>query len=296
MIMDMDTVKLPPSSVQTLAQSVGQTVILAYKEDTATLEAALAAGGLPCEVRRQVHQPGYETYSRNYLCMLNHRAAWEQAAQTQGPTLIVEADFVPVQNMGALPVSFDAHDALLGIAWLYTCASQVYRVTEQGYGDGYSTTMVAYVVSPQGAQAMVDYADLITQDPGPTTYCPWDSGLDYYLRDRGFTNYVPFRNYGEHGGISNPEHRKYVYRQRRLSGAHRADVLYGPLSFLPPYAQTSAGTLSRWDYLQGRLYGRIKGLGRLLLGKYLRVPVLRSAEYPWPLAWFALRRQLTLRP
>jgi hypothetical protein len=69
-----------------------------------------------------------------------------------------------------------------------------------------------------------------------------------------------------------------------------------PSAFCPPYAQTSAGTLSRWDYFQGRLYGRVKGLGRLFLGKYLRVPVLRSAEHPWPLAWFALRRQLTLRP
>ncbi|MEB3268153.1 MAG: LPS biosynthesis glycosyltransferase [Leptolyngbya sp.] len=283
-------------SPSTLAQCIGQTFILAYKEDTTVLASALEQAGLPSQVVRQVHQPGYDTYARSYLCLLNHRAAWERAAQAQQPSLIVEADFVPVRHMGALPPSFDPQDDTLGIAWLYTCAPQVYRITDQGYGEGYSTAMVAYVITPRSAQAMVDYADQIAADPGPTAYSPWDSGLDYYLRDRGFLNYVPFRNYGEHGGISNPEHRNYVHRQRRLSGAHRADVLYGPLCFLPPYAQTHAGTFSRWDYFQGRLYGRIKGLGRLLLGKYLRVPVLRSADRPLLLAWFALRRQLTLRP
>jgi hypothetical protein len=294
--MGVDVVKSSAPGTPQLAQCVGQTFILAYKEDTANLVSALTQAGLPCEVLRQVHQPGYDAYARSYLCLLNHRAAWERAAQITQPTLVVEADFVPVQGMGRLPVSYNLADESFGIAWLYTCAPQVYRITEQGYGDGYSTAMVAYVITPRSAEVLLTYADQIAKEPGPTAYSPWDSGLDYYLRDRGFTNYVPFRNYGEHGGISNPEHRKYVHRQRRLSGAHRADVLYGPLSFLPPYAQTSAGTLSRWDYFQGRLYGRVKGLGRLFLGKYLRVPVLRSAEHPCPLAWFALRRQLTLRP
>ncbi|WP_008317521.1 hypothetical protein [Leptolyngbya sp. PCC 6406] len=283
----------PPTS---LAAGIGQTFILAYQEETTVLETALGEAGLPCEVLRQVHQPGYDTYSRSFLCLLNHRTAWERATQSDKPTLIVEADFVPVQGIGHLPPAFDPQDDALGIAWLYTCAPQVYRVTPSGYAVGYSTAMVAYVVTPRSAQCLMDYANEIAQDPGPTAYSPWDSGLDYYLSDRGFTNYVPFRNYGEHGGISNPEHRSHVHRQRRLSGAHRADVLYGPLSFLPPYAQTKTGKSSIWVYLQGRCYGRIKGLGRLLLGKYLRIPVLRTAERSLPLAWFALRRQFTLRP
>lgn len=280
--------------LSTLTHILGQVFILAYKEDTSTLEAALGKLGPPCAVLRQVHQPGYETYSRSYLCLLNHRAAWEQAAQSQGLTLVVEADFVPVRDMGNLPPSFDPENETLGLAWLYTCAPQVYRVEVggdgKGYGVGYSTAMVAYVITPRSAQALLDYSDRITADPGPTAYSPWDSGLDYYLSDRGFTNYVPFRNYGEHGGISNPEHRRHKHRQRRLSGAHRADVLHGPLSFSPPYAQGDP-----WAYYQGRCYGRIKGVARLLLGKYLRPPVLFSAERPLALAWFALRRQLTFR-
>ncbi len=265
--------------------------ILAYREDTHQLEDTLSELGLSCQVVRQVHQPGYETYSRSYLCLLNHRAAWERVAQGDGLALIVEADFVPVRGMGELPASFDPQDPTLGIAWLYTCAPQVYTVTPQGHGLGYSTAMVAYVITPRSAQVLLEYGDRIAADPGPTAYSPWDSGLAYYLSDRGFQNYVPFRNYGEHGGISNPEHRQHIHRRRRLSGAHRADVLYGPLCFLPAYAQGSP-----WRYGQGRLYGRFKGVGRLLMGKYLRWPVLRGDSRPWPLAWFALGRQLTWVP
>ena len=272
-----------------LTDCIGQTFILAYKEDTTVLDTALKAAGCDCEVLRQVHQPGQETYSRSFLCLLNHRQAWERALRANEPTLIVEADFVPVRNFGQLPPAFDPADPNLGIAWLYTCAPQVYRITPTGYAVGYSTAMVAYVITPRSAQCLIDLANAVAQDPGPLAYSPWDSGIDYYLSDRGFVDYVPFRNYGEHGGVPNPEH-----RQNRLSVTHRADVLYGPLSFCPPYAQPGASSNPRLDYLKGRLYGRIKGLGRFLLGKYLRVPVLMDAHRPLPVAWFALRRQLTL--
>lgn len=278
----------PSQSASHLVDCIGQTFILAYKEDTTVLEKTLKQAGCRCEVLRQVHQPGQEDYSRSFLCLLNHRQAWERALTSARPTLIVEADFVPVRNLGQLPPSFDPSDPDLGIAWLYTCAPQVYRVTQAGYAVGYSTAMVAYVITARSAQILIDLADEVAKEPGPRAYSPWDSGIDYYLQDRGFTDYVPFRNYGEHGGVPNPEH-----RQNRLSVTHRADVLYGPLSFQPPYAQPAASTSPKWDYLKGRLYGRIKGLGRFLLGKYLRIPVLISAERPLPVAWFALRRQLT---
>lgn len=285
----MDPALNPGKGRSRLIDCIGQTLILAYKEDTSVLETTLQGVGCRCTVLRQVHQPGQAQYSRSFLCLLNHRQAWEKARQATAPTLIVEADFVPVRNFGQLPPSFDPSDPNLGIAWLYTCAPQVYRVTPTGYAVGYSTAMVAYVITPRSAQCLIDLADEIAQEPGPCAYSPWDSGIDYYLRDRGFIDYVPFRNYGEHGGVPNPEH-----RQNRLSVTHRADVLYGPLSFRPPYAQSETGANAAWEYLKGRIYGRVKGLGRFLLGKYLRVPVLISAERPLPVAWFALRRQLTL--
>ncbi|MBF2034018.1 MAG: LPS biosynthesis glycosyltransferase [Leptolyngbyaceae cyanobacterium T60_A2020_046] len=275
-----------------LVDHIGQTYIIACREDTTVLELALRRSGVVAEVLRQSPRPEYAGYSRSFLCLLNHRHAWELASRASQPTLIVEADFVPVKNFGNLPISFDPSNPDLGIAWLYTCAPQVYRILPGGYATGYSTAMVAYVISPRSARFLMQVADEIALNPGPREYTPWDSGLDYRLRDHGFVNYVPFRNYGEHGGIPNPEH-----RQNKLSPTHRADVLYGPLSFEPFYArEKGVGKPNPLRYLKGRLYGRVKGLGRLALGKYLRIPVLKSAERPLPLAWFALRRQLTFLP
>ena len=263
-----------------LVDHIGQTLILAYQESTDELTAFLRDVGHCVKVLRQVHRPGYDTYSRSYLCLLNHRQAWSWALQSEQPTLIVEADFVPVTNFGELPPPFDPADESMGIAWLYTCASQIYNITDEGYAEGYSTAMVAYVVTPQSAQQLIELAERVQADLGPEIYTPWDSGIEYYLRDRNFHNYVPWRNYGEHGGIPNPEH-----QTNNLSNTHRADVLYGPLAFEPAYGQV----------LKERAYGRIKGLGRLLLNKYLRGPVIRTSAHPGRLLRFAVGRQLTLR-
>lgn len=264
----------------TLVDCIGQTFILSYKENTEQLASFLSTAGCQVEVLRQIHRSEYKHYSRSYLCLLNHRKAWERALLSDKPTLIVEADFVPVAPFAQLPPPFDPADPQLGIAWLYTCAAQIYNITDQGYAEGYSTAMVAYVVTQQSAWQLIELAESVQTNPGPETYTPWDSGIEYYLRDRNFHNYVPWRNYGEHGGIPNPEH-----RQNNLSTTHRADVLYGPLAFQPPYG----------DSLKERAYGRVKGIGRLLLNKYLRAPVLSGAAHPGRLLRFALSRQLTLR-
>lgn len=265
---------------QALVHCIGQTFILAYKENTEQLTSCLNNAGCQVEVLRQVHRSEYKNYSRSYLCLLNHRKAWERALLSDQPTLIVEADFVPVANFAHLPPPYDPADAQLGIAWLYTCASQIYHVTDTGYAQGYSTAMVAYVVTKQSAWRLIELAEDVKVEPGPETYTPWDSGIEYYLRDRNFHNYVPWRNYGEHGGIPNPEH-----QQNNLSTTHRADVLYGPLAFAPAYG----------DVRKTRAYGRIKGMGRLLLNKYLRGQVLRDSSQRAKLLKFAIGRQLTLR-
>ena len=280
-----------PMTKPRVVDVIGDSLIVAYREPTQALEASLRQAGCQVQVLRQVHQPEYRSYSRSFLCLLNHQQAWRRAAASDRPTLIVEADFVPVRQFGDLPVPFDPKDNRFGIAWLYTCAPQVYRVSG-GYGIGYSTAMVAYIVSPDCARALIELADAVAIEPGPKEYSPWDSGIDYFLRDRKFHNYVPFRNYGEHGGIPNPEHSRY--QTYKLSRTHRADILYGALAFSPLYAADETGR-TRWiAYLKERSYGRIKGLGRLLLGKYLRWPVLISARGRWRLAWFALQRQITV--
>ncbi|MGB3296055.1 MAG: LPS biosynthesis glycosyltransferase [Phormidesmis sp.] len=271
-----------------LIDCISQTFVIAYKEPTERLTAALTHAGCDCTVLRQVHQPGYETYSPSFLCLLNHRNAWELALRSEKPTLIVEADFVPVKNFAELPPPFDLADADMGIAWLYTCAAQIYNVSSDTFGQGYSTSMVAYVVTAKSARLLIELAAQVEKAPGPRAYSPWDSGIEYYLRDRQLHNYVPFRNYGEHGGRPNPEHGK-----NKLSKAHRADVLYDKLAFAPLYAEIN-GQVNRWQWLKGRLYGRIKGFGRLLLLKYLRAEVVKKSSQGKRLVWWAIARQLTL--
>jgi hypothetical protein len=267
-----------------LTNTIGQTYILAYKELTQPLENALSQSGLPAEVLRQTDRPEYQPYAAIYRCMLNHHQAWQRAAQSNRPSLIVEADFVPVMGLGQLPLPFQPDQPNVGMAWLYTCASQLYSVTSTGFGEGFSTGLVAYVLTPQAALALCDFVDQITQAHG-TGYFTFDSEIDCFLRVRGFKNYIGFRNYGEHGGKPNPEHRRH-----QMSGIHRADVLYGKLAFMPAYAASEPWPQLAFWFARGQ--ARCKGLGRLLLGKFLRRKVVQNSSTPLRLLRFALRRHL----
>lgn len=275
------------SQTDSLASYIGQTYIVAYKEKTTKLEEVLAKEGLSCEVIRQINKPEFANYSRSYLCLMNHRRAWEKVAQQSQASLIMEADFVPVVNMGKLPLPFNPQESKLGIAWLYTCAPQIYSVSAEGYAQGYSTSLVAYVITPQSAKIFIELSDEIREKYGATNYSTWDSQVDEYLRKHQFKNFLAFRNYGEHGGIPNPEH-----KQNNLSTTHRADVLAGKLAFMPDYATTKNG-FSVIKYWQTRAKARFKGIARLLLGKFVRFKVVTQSSKPQRMLNFAVGRQFT---
>jgi hypothetical protein len=271
----------------TLAATIAQTFIIAYQECTDPLEQCLNQEGLSCQVLRQVHRPEYKNYASSYLCFLNHFESWILAAQRTKPTLMVEADFVPVIGMGNLPSPLDPERSDAGLAWLYTCAAQLYSVSAKGYAIGFSTAAVAYMVTPIAAQHLLNFAQEIIAQTNPTQYTTWDSEIEGFLRRQGFSCYVPFRNYGEHGGKPNPEHKKAGL------GSHRADVLFAPLAFCPLYAQKSPNPqVILW---KTRLDGRLKGLLRLLLGRYLRWKILFTSSTPGQMLRFAIGRQLTLK-
>lgn len=278
------TIMTQRSVSQTLSEAIGKTLIIAYKESTDLLEKQLNQERLFCQVLRQVHTPEQKGYASSYLCFLNHLEGWRIAAQAPQPTLIVEADFVPVVGMGRLPPPLNPKRSDGGIAWLYTCAPQIYSVSTQGYAVGFSTAAVAYLLTPIAAKALLKFAQTIRDYADPTQYITWDSEVESFLRSKGFRCYVPFRNYGEHGGKPNPEH------QKAGLGCHRADVLWGRLAFSPLYAHGPIG--SHW---KTRLGGRLKGILRLLSGKYLRWRVLRRSSTPWRMLSFAICRQFTLR-
>ncbi len=269
-----------------LRDYVTHTFVIACTEDTSLLEDVFDREGMSIEVLRQPYVDPTIPYSRSYLCLTNHVRAWQKIVEGDQPGLVIEADFVPVNGFGALPVPCDLTAKTTGLAWLYTCAAQIYSVSEAGYAEGFSVSTVAYLVTPDAARVLLAYAEEVRSEYGETRYSPWDSGVEEFLRSHGFKNYIPFRNYGEHGGIPNPEHLQNRHLWKQLSSSHRADTLYGKLAFLPAYAKNSG------ELFQIRLYARLKGLGRLLSGRLLRMTIVMESSVPWRLIGFALRRQI----
>ncbi len=276
------------SKLITVLDHVKRAFIIAYKEQTEDLFSYLSDEGFACEVLRQQHSKEQKDHSPSYLCLCNHCEAWQRIVQEDKPALIVEADFVPVRDFGKLPLPFDGTRTDTGIAWLYTCAPQLYSVSPQGFAGGYSTSLVAYILTPKAARILLQLKERIRQEPGPTAYSSWDSTIDAVLRERKLKNYIPQRNYGEHGGLPNLEH----YRHN-LSKIHRADVLYGELAFVPLYAKGKRNPklVFRWE----RFRARMKGIARLLGGKYLRFSIIHRNKHRQRLVRFAISRQLTLR-
>jgi hypothetical protein len=270
----------------TLVKNISKVLIIAYKESTQQLEEVFTQEGFECEVIRQETKPEYENYSRSYLCLMNHCRAWEIVAKQTQPTLIIEADFVPVLGIGKLPLPFNPHQSNVGVSWLYTCAAQIYSISSDGHAEGFSVSTVAYIVNSLAAKALLGLGDEITEKYGTNNYSTWDSTLDKYLRDRNFKNYIPWRNYGEHGGTPNPEH-----HQNKLSKTHRADVLYGKLAFTPIYATNQKNPFMA--FFSVRFQARCKGIARLLLGRFLRPQVVQNSKTPGKLIRFALFRHFS---
>ena len=267
-----------------LLDCIEKVFIIAYKESTELLEKTLIAEGFNCTVLRQEDQEEFKNLSPSYLCMINHKQAWEKAMQSEKPSIIVEADFVPVLKFGKLPLPFAANQNDVGICWLYNCAAQLYSVSDLGYAEGFSTSMVAYIIAPQSARYLIDLAEEVVKKIGNKTYSTWDSNIDSFLRARKLKNFIPFRNYGEHGGLPNLEH-----FQNNLSKTHRADVLYGQLAFLPIYANQD-----KMKLFYVRFYARLKGIARLLTGRFLRLQVIKGSSVPIRLVSFAIRRHLSI--
>lgn len=278
-----DNIKTKPI----LVNNIGKIFIIAWKESTQELEEYLQKEGFTCEVIRQENKQENYNFSRSYLCMINHSRAWERAIEQNQPTLIIEADFVPVLGFGQLPLPYNPDRQDTGIAWLYTCASQLYSISKSGYAQGYSTAAVAYIINSNSAKYLLEMIAEIKANITLDRYCTWDSDIDKFLRGKNLKNYIPFRNYGEHGGIPNPEHHR-----QGLSKTHRADVLYGKLAFCPLYASGKFGKYL--TYLSIRFYGRVKGIARLLAGKFLRWRVIKGSSVPFWLISFSLRRHLSI--
>lgn len=265
----------------------GTAIVLSHSEDTSLLVAALRSEGLKVVELRQVHEAHHAGLSPSFLCLMNHMVAWRLALKRRCPTLIVEADFVPVRGFGLLPAPFNPTSPRVGVAWLYSTGARMYSVTKEGFIEGGSTSTVAMAVTPAAAYELLHYSEHVRKATnGGLEYCPWDSGIDGYLISRGFKNYLAFKNYGEHGGRSNPEHSQRI----RAAWPHRADVLWSELLFRPGYAPEGHRGNLRGAAI--RLHARVRGLARFALGYYLRPKILMGSSFPMRLLLTAVARQL----
>lgn len=256
-----------------LRSEISQTIILAYTEMVAELQQALEQEGLRPQVMRPDYTPRELTYSRTIRCMLNHASAWQLASEVVGLTLIVEADFVPCEGFGALPLPFSPKlHGPAAWAFLYAGGPRLFRRFPDGSLQGHAACPVAYVVPPLVAGWLVEYArDELRRQNDPTVYSLWDTQFQWHMMGRGAICFMPFRQYGEHGGLPNPEHRREgvgvgnrwkLLRHLGVGRNHHADVLWSRLKFLPAYARGS-----RWRFVRTRFEAKLLGWLKLLSGR-----------------------------
>ena len=234
-------------------------MIVAHKEDTAPLRKALLAEGFSVDEVRGPYTSEQLKFSAIMRCLVNHANAWRIAADRDRPTIIVEADFVPVKGFGDLPAPVPAEKLNNSLAYLYSVGPQVWDLAGMNVARGHGGGTVALLIPPRVALLLLQFFDEELKANPLGEYSPFDTKIGYWLKDRGVESFIPYRHYGEHGGIGNPEH-----VAASLGRPHQADALQGRLAFLPTYAKGSV--LRFWKI---RIRARLWGVLRLLCGRFL---------------------------
>ncbi|TRZ51570.1 MAG: hypothetical protein D4S01_04475 [Dehalococcoidia bacterium] len=242
--------------------------ILAYKEDVRQLENWFQQQGFSVSVCRRNYTQQELSFSTTIRALTNHRDAWSAIVASGEAGIVVESDFVPITEFGDAYAPFDPDISPIAVGWLYGGAN-LYRFDKGGYAIGHCSTAVALLITELAAPKLVKFADEeIKKSRGK--YSIWDSYMSHGLRrEMDVPTYIPFKQFGEHGGLSsNPEHKKHKIREW-----HQADILLGPLAFMPAYAR---GSVLRYRLL--RLRANIRGLLRVFLGKYIAPCVFKSSD------------------
>jgi hypothetical protein len=234
-------------------------LIVAHRENTTWLRNALLAEGFSVEEVRGPYTSEQLRFSAIMRCLVNHSNAWRIAAKRTLPTIVVEADFIPVKGFGDLPAPVPQDRTADGLGYLYSVGPQIWDLAGVGIARGHGGGSVALLIPPGVASLLLQFCDEELNANPLGKYSPFDTRIGYWLMKRGVESFIPYRHYGEHGGIGNPEH-----RTAKLGRPHQADALEGKLAFLPGYADGSV--LKFW---RTRLKARIWGLLRLFSGRLL---------------------------
>ena len=264
-----------------LNQIVEHVYVVAHNEDVSNLEKALATEKFLSTVVRGPYTDQEKTFSLQMRCLVNHKNVWERAATHKGFIIVVEADFVPVKGFGQLPVPFDPYFHPDAFGYLYAGGPVLYHIDELGFSYGHACTTVAYLIGPRAAAALLQFFEEEMSKGDLGCYRAWDTYISIKLRwEKGIRCYLPYRQYGEHGGVANPEH-----GMNNIRTWHQADILYGPLYFLPDYAR---GSVMRYKLI--RIRGYLRGWYRLLVGKLLETPSWRKNPQKLELLKYGLFR------
>lgn len=246
---------MPPTT--TVRAACGDSYLIRHREDIEELRRVLEEEGFRVQEVSGPYRPEMAEWSANTRCLVNHHNAWQRIAAGSRPALVVEADFVPVIGLGSLAIPCAAERLADSLVYLYVCGPQLWDL--DGGLRGHGGASVAYMVSPQVARRLIEYAEIEIFATTPEKYMGWDASVGFWLNRRGVQTYLPYRDYGEHGGLPNPEH-----RQAGLRSHHRADLLAARLAFLPTYAR---GSWLRFGWIRARARGW--GMARLVAGRYL---------------------------
>jgi hypothetical protein len=259
-------------------------VIVAHDEDTVPLRTTLIAEGFSVNEVRGPYNSEQLNFSAIIRCLINHANAWRIAANRDRPTIIVEADFVPVKRFGDLLVPVPVDKLNYSLAYLYSVGPQVWDLAGTNVARGHGGGTVALLVPPRVASLLLQFFDEELMANPLGKYSPFDTKIGYWLKDRGVESFIPYRHYGEHGGIANPEH-----GIMSVGGPHQADALQGKLAFLPLYAR---GSVLR--YWKTRVRARIWGILRLISGRYLAWHDFMRGD-PLPMIRFAVGRHFLMK-
>jgi len=258
-------------------------LVVAHHEDTSDLCRALRSEGFDVTIIKRHYSDQEIGLPRAIKCLLNHSSAWKFVCELGEPALIVEADFVPCKGIASFPMPYCPKELGPKVAYVYAAGPVVYHADGSGGFFGHAATNVAYTVDLKAAGLWLDLLQdhQVTRDFNQ--YYQWDVEMPVDLRRlKGVRLYLSQKDYGEHGGIPNPEH-----RMNGITHWHQAAALMSPLAFLPQYAK---GSWIRFVYF--RVRSRARYVYKFIVGKYFdnwgRFVSLKP-DRPQKL-WFAFRR------
>ena len=132
-----------------------ESIIVAHKEDTSSLEMSLRQEGFAVQVIRKEYSQRELGFSAIIRCLITHSCAWKVAAQRDTPTVIMEADFVPSRGFGSMPVPVPESRIHNSVGYLYACGPQIWDIEDHRYARGHAGAMVALSYTSNGCESFV---------------------------------------------------------------------------------------------------------------------------------------------